>query len=201
VELTEALRRRKMVRAFRSDPVDAAAVDRVLDAGRRAPSAGHSQGWAFVVLSGAADTARYWDVALPGERRAGFPWPGLVAAPVLVLPCALPAVYVARYGEPDKVGTGLGAGAGAWPVPYWFVDTGMAAMAMLLAAVDQGLGACFFGLFEHEPAIKDALGIPTDVRPVGTIALGHPAAEADRPSRSTGRGRRALDEVVHRGGW
>jgi nitroreductase len=201
VELTEALRRRRMVRAFRPDPVDPEALAQVLDAGRRAPSAGHSQGWAFVVLEGAAETARYWDVTLPAGRRAGFPWPGLLAAPVLVVPCARPAVYVARYAEDDKARTGLGAGADAWSVPYWFVDTGMASMAMLLAAVDVGLGACFFGLFDHEAALKTALGIPDDVRPVGTIALGHPAPDADRPSRSAARGRRRLDDVVHRGGW
>jgi nitroreductase len=201
VELTEALRRRRMVRAFRPDPVAPDALERVLDAGRRAPSAGHSQGWAFVVLDGPAETARYWDTTLPAERRASFPWPGLLAAPVLVIPCARPEVYVARYGEPDKARTGLGAGEGAWPVPYWFVDTGMAAMAMLLAAVDEDLGACFFGIFEHEAALQATLGIPAGVRPVGTIALGHPAPGDDRPSRSAGRGRRPLDEVVHRGHW
>src|SRR5690606_20368142 len=101
--------------------------------------------------------------------------------------------------EPDKAHTGLGAGVGAWPVPYWFVDTGMAAMAMLLAVVDEGLGACFFGIFDHEPAVRDAFAIPADVAPIGTIAVGHPAE--DRPSRATRRGRLALDQVVHRGGW
>ena len=72
---------------------------------------------------------------------------------------------------------------------------------MLLTAVDEGLGACFFGIFEHEAALKRALAIPEDVRPVGTIALGHPAPAADRPSRSAVRGRRPLDDIVHRGGW
>jgi nitroreductase len=200
VELAEALRRRRMVRSFRPEPIPPDALDRVLDAGRRAPSAGNSQGWAFVVLEGPDQTARYWDTTLPPERRVGFAWPGLLAAPVLVIPCALPEVYVARYGEPDKARTGLGAGEDAWPVPYWFVDTGMAAMAMLLAAADEGLGACFFGLFEHEAAVKAAFGIPEPVRPVGTMALGH-AAEGDRPGRSARRGRRSLDDVVHRGGW
>jgi nitroreductase len=200
VELADALRRRRMVRAFRPDPLPAGALDRILDAGRRAPSAGNSQGWAFVVLEGPEQTARYWDTTLPAERRHAFPWPELLRAPALVIPCARPDAYVARYAEADKAQTGLGTGAGAWPVPYWFVDTGMAAMAMLLAAVDEGLGACFFGLFEHEPAVKDAFGIPQDVRPVGAIALGRPA-DGDRPSRSAARGRRALDEVVHRGGW
>ena len=71
----------------------------------------------------------------------------------------------------------------------------------LLAAVDEGLGALFFGLFEHEAALQAALGIPADRRPVGTIALGYAAADADRPSRSSQRPRRPLDDVVHRGHW
>jgi nitroreductase len=190
-----------MVRAFTPDPVDPAARDRILDAGRRAPSAGHSQGWAFVVLEGPEQTARYWDVTLPEARRRGFAWPGLLQAPLLVVPCALPAVYVERYGEPDKARTGLGESADAWSVPYWFVDTGMATMAMLLATVDEHLGACFFGIFDHEDALKAALAIPAEVRPVGTLAIGHPKAGGQRPGRSAGRGRRRLDEIVHRGGW
>lgn len=200
MELGEILRNRRMVRSFRPDPIDPAALARILDAGRRAPSAGNTQGSSFVVLDGCEQTARYWAVTLPPSRRAGFPWPGLLAAPVLVVVCCEPARYVARYREPDKAHAGLGAGEEAWPVPYWFVDGGMAVMAMLLAAVDDGLGACFFGVFEHEAAVRAELGIPDGVRIVGTIALGHPAAD-DRPSRSVARGRRDVDEVIRRGGW
>ena len=89
----------------------------------------------------------------------------------------------------------------AWPVPYWYVDTAFAAMVALLAAVDEGLGALFFGQFEHEAAVQAALGIPADRRPVGTIALGYAAPADDRPSRSAARPRRPLDDVVHRGHW
>ena len=199
MELSDAVRRRRMVRSFRPDPVPAATLDRILDHARRAPSAGFSQGWSFVVLEGPEQTCRYWDVALPDGLRATFPWPGLLLAPVLVVICAEPAAYVARYAEPDKARSGLGAGAEAWTVPFWFVDAGMASMTMLLTAVDDGLGACFFGLFEHEAAVKRALGIPTAIRPVGTVAIGYPAA--DRPSASRRRGRRPLGDVVHRGGW
>jgi nitroreductase len=188
-----------MVRSFRPEPVDGASLERILAAGRGAPSAGHTQGWAFVVLEGAEQTARYWDVTLPAARRATFAWPGLLQAPVLVVPCARPDAYVARYAEDDKRRTGLGDGVDAWAVPYWFVDTGMATMAMLLTAVDEGLGACFFGIFDHEPALKAALGIPEDVRPIGTLAIGHPAPDA--PGRSAGRARRPSEDAVRRGGW
>jgi nitroreductase len=199
MELSAAVRARRMVRGFTDEPVAPEVVDGLIDLARRAPSAGHSQGWAFVVLAGRAETDRYWDVALPVERRAGFRWPGLVAAPVLVVALVRPEAWVERYAEPDKAGTGLGQGAGAWPVPYWWVDGGMAVEHLLLGAVDVGLGACFFGLFDHEPAVLAALGVPAGWRAVGTVALGHPAP--DEPGRSAARGRRPLDEVVHRGSW
>jgi nitroreductase len=188
-----------MVRAFRPDPVAPDALDRILDSARYAPSAGFTQGLDLVVLVGAADTARYWDVTLPAPRRATFPWPGLLAAPVLVVPCVRAEAYVERYSESDKARTGLGAGVEAWSVPYWFVDAGMATLAMLLRAVDEGLGACFFGIFEHEPAVRATLAIPDSHRPIGTVAIGH--AAPDRPSRSVARGRRPLADIVHRGGW
>lgn len=196
-----ALGWRRMVRSFTTEPVDAAALRSLLDWARRSPTAGHSQAVAFVVLAGTEQTERYWSVTLPsGPQRSGFAWPGLLRAPLLVLVLASPSGYVSRYGEADKAVTGLGGGADAWPVPYWFVDGGMAVMALLLGAVDAGLGACFFGLFEHERAVLDGLGVPAGWRAVGTVALGHPADD-DRPGRSAARPRRPFDEVVHFGGW
>jgi nitroreductase len=188
-----------MVRAFTRDLVAPATVDALVDLARRAPSAGHSQGWAFVVLEGPAQTARYWDVALPGARRSTFRWPGLVDAPVLIVALVEPRAWVDRYAEPDKASTGLGAGATAWPVPYWWVDGGMAVEHLLLGAVDAGLGACFFGLFDHEAEVLRALGVPDGWRALGTVAVGHPAP--DEPGRSVARGRRSLGAVLHRGGW
>ncbi|MGV3758422.1 MAG: nitroreductase family protein, partial [Actinomycetota bacterium] len=82
MSFADAVRRRRMVRAFTDEPIDPAVVDGLVDLARRAPSAGNSQGCAFVVLSGTEETARYWDVTLPAEKRASFRWPGLVAAPV-----------------------------------------------------------------------------------------------------------------------
>jgi nitroreductase len=198
VHLADAVRRRRMVRAFTDDPIDASQVDALVDLARRAPSAGHSQGWAFVVLEG-EQTARYWDVTLPPARRSAFRWPGLVAAPVLIVVLVEPIAWVQRYAEPDKVATGLGEGESDWPVPYWWVDGGMAVEHLLLGAVDGGLGACFFGLFDHEADVLGALGVPDGWRAVGTVAIGHPAP--DEPGRSAARGRRPLHEVLHRGCW
>ena len=188
-----------MTRAFRDDPLDPAVVDGLLDLARRGPSAGNTGGPEFLVLEGRVQTSTYWDVTLPPSRRHSFPWPGLLRAPVLIVPWVDPAAYVARYAEPDKLHTGLGEAADDWPVPYWFVDGGAAVQTILLGAADLGLGALRFWLFDHEAAVRDRFGVPPSRRAVGTIALGHPAP--DRPSRSAGRGRPPLGRVIHRGGW
>ena len=198
MELTEAVRRRRMVRAFAPGTVPPATVDGLIDLATRAPSAGNTRPWAFVVLEG-AETARLWDVTLPPGRRAGFRWPALVGAPVVVVPLVDPGAYPRRYAEDDKAATGRGAGTEAWPVPYWWVDGGMAVHALLLGAVDAGLGALFYGLFDHEPAVLAALGVPAGWRALGAVALGWPAP--DERGRSAARPRPPLAAVIHRGGW
>jgi nitroreductase len=109
------------------------------------------------------------------------------------------SAYVERYGESDKAHTGLGEGVDAWPVPYWHVDGGMSVMAMLLATIDRGLGALFFGIFEHEHAVRDAFAIPDTHQPIGTLAVGHPAPDA--PGRSSSRPKRDAADVIHLGSW
>ena len=199
MELTDAVSRRRMVRAFSPDPVGQAVVDDLCDLARRAPSAGNSQALDLLVLEGPEQVGRYWDVTLPEPRRATFRWPGLVAAPVLVVVAVRPDAYRERYAEPDKAATGLGADLAAWSVPYWWVDAGAAVEHLLLGVVDRGLGACLFGLFAHEEAVARAFGVPDDRRLVGTIAIGHPAPDA--PGRSAGRSRSDLDTLIHRGNW
>ena len=199
MEFEQAVRRRRMVRSYTREPVASAVIDEICDLARRSPTAGNTAGVEFLVLEGDA-TAAYWDATLPAGRREGFAWPGLLAAPVLVVVWVNLGAYLRRYREPDKSHTSLGASAKSWPVPYWFVDGGAAVMTMLLAAGDRGLGASFFGMFEHEQAVRRCFGVPPDRRGVGTVALGHPA-EDDRPSRSAGRGRPALGDVIHRGRW
>ena len=198
VDLAEVVRRRHMVRAFDGRAVAPEALSRVLDACRRGPSAGFSQGLDLLVLEGPEQTGRYWEHSFAGAgARSRFRWQGLFAAPVLVVPVVAPAAYTGRYAEPDKAGTGL-ADPAAWTVPYWWVDGGMAVMLLLLAAVDEGLGALFFSL-ERSDAVLGAFGVPADRLALGTVALGHPAP--DEPGRSSGRPRRPLAEVVHRSRW
>jgi nitroreductase len=191
---------RRMCRDYLDRPVDAELLDGVLRAAFRGPSAGNTDALDLVVLVGREQVARYWDTTLPESRRGGFPWPGLLRAPVLVLPYVSPRAYVERYGEADKSGTGLGIDADRWAVPYWWVDGGAAVMALLLAAEAAGLGALLFGQFDHEPALAALLGVPEGRRALGTIALGH-RGDGDRRSASAGRGRPDPAVRVHHGAW
>lgn len=199
MEFRDVVRRRRMVRNFTKDAIAPDVLDRLLEAGRRAPSAGFAQGLDLLVLEGPEQTERYWSCTFTPEARAGFRWQGLFAAPVIVVPFASAATYVERYAEPDKAGTGLGESADRWPVPYWLTDAAMAVENLLLAAVDEGLGALYFGIFSGETELRSAFGVPEGHEAVGAIALGHPAS--DEPGRSSTRHRRPLDEIVHRGTW
>ena len=200
MELSEAVRRRRMVRNYSSEPVDPAVVDRVLAAGHRAPSAGNSTGWAFLVLDTPDDVARYWRATAGDRVDAPDRWlRGLMTAPVLVVTLSCKDAYLDRYAEPDK---GWGDRDEArWPVPYWHTDTAMTAMLMLLTAVDEGLGACFFGL--PGPAVdrfRAAFDVPVAYTPVGVVSLGH-RTEDTGPSGSARRGRPPVADVTHRGRW
>jgi len=200
MEFEEVVRARRMVRSYSDQPVETTLVDELLTLASKGPSAGNTWGTHFVVLEGHDQVAGYWDLTLAEDKRANFPWPGLLDAPAIVLPCGDADAYVARYAESDKERTGLGESADAWSIPYWHVDTAMATMTLLHAATNVGLGALFFGVFEHEPVVCEALGIPASVRPIGAVTLGWPS-DTDRMSKSAARGRPALDDIVHRGGW
>jgi nitroreductase len=186
-----------MVRRFDAGrPVPPEALDRVLYAALRAPSAGFSQGWDFVVLRSPAEREAFWTATSDREPDAWLR--GVSAAPVLVLCLSDPDAYLDRYALPDKGWTDRDPAR--WPVPYWDVDTGMAAMNMLLAAVDEGLGALFFGVPpEAHGRVREAHGIPANRRLVGVVALGHEAERVGGSARS--RRRRAEREVVHWGGF
>ena len=200
MEVTAAIRQRRMTRSFSSERLPRAELDDVLDLARRAPSAGNTAAVSWLVLDEPDAVARYWDVTLPVDRRTGFRWQGLLRAPVLVVVLTRPDDYVTRYAEPDKARTGLGGGQDRWPVPYWWVDAGMAAQNLLLLATERGWGACLFGPFDHEGALHDEYGLPDDIRTVATVALGI-ADDGDEPGRSAGRRRPDLDRVIHRGRW
>ncbi|HEX3947827.1 MAG TPA: nitroreductase family protein [Acidimicrobiales bacterium] len=228
MELTQAVRHRRMVRSFSDRPVDPSLVDRLLDDALRAPSAGHTRGTAWLLLDQPEQTAAYWAETTTEEWRSrSRRWPGLSRAPVVALSLASPQAYLDRYAEPDKAGSGLGrppdgadmdpgraaegAGSGlgrsagegpgnAWPVPYWFGDAAFATMTVLLRATDAGLGACFLGNFRGEAALLEAFGVPDIWRLFGSVLLGHPDGN-DHHSVSLDRPGPTAGERVHRGRW
>lgn len=189
-----------MVRAFTPDPLDDEQVHQLAHAAMRGPSAGNTASVEVLLLTG-EHCGAYWETTLPVERRDSFPWPKLLLAPLLLIPTVKPSAYVERYGDADKAHTGLGKSTAAWPVPYWWVDGGAAVENVLLMATSLGLGACFFGQFEHEPAVCARFGIPGEHRAVGTIAVGHPDLSNDRPSRSSQRPTATPAERTHWGRW
>ena len=188
-----------MTRDFLPLAVDPRVIEECVYLASRAPSAGKTQGWSLVGLSG-DDTAVYWDAAFPRERRNGFSFPGLLNAGFVGVVVAEPAAYVERYSQPDKSRTGLGEGAEAWSVPYWTVDASMAAMTFLLAVHDRGLGALFFAV-ANEERVRAALAVPADVQIIGAVAVGVPVGEDSRPGRSASRPRRTPAEILRWGSW
>jgi nitroreductase len=196
MEFTEVVRRRRMVRSYQPDrPVDRSTIERLLELAIRAPSAGFSQGWQFLVLDTDESRSTFWQAATePGEPDSWLR--GMQTAPALILALSDKDAYLDRYAEPDKGWTDRDEAH--WPVPYWDIDTGMASLLVLLGAVDAGLAGCFFGVpVPAHTAVKASLGIPERLRIVGVISLGHGAP--DRRSPSLRRGRRELTEVLSYG--
>lgn len=196
MEFREVIARRRMVRNYEDEPVPEATIERIVDAGLRAPSAGHTQGQSFVVVTDAARRRRIAELAgETGYVEAGFdPW--ISRAPVHVVVCVSEDAYHRRYREPDKLDPD--GGEMEWPIPYWWVDAGASLMAILLAAVDEGLAAGFLGT-HAVPELAAFLGLPDEVTPIGIVTIGRPLP--DRPSGSLQRGRRPKEQVVHRERW
>jgi len=184
-----------MVRNYTDEPVARDVVDRIVDAALHSPSAGFSQGQAFVVVRDPEKRRRIAELADEAAYiAAGFdPW--ISHAPVHIVVCVSEELYRARYREPDKSQNGEEAN---WPVPYWWVDAGAAMMLLLLAAVDEGLGAGFLG--SHAMGdLATELQIPDHMSPIGVVTIGH--AAPDRRSGSLERGRRPRAETVHHEVW
>jgi nitroreductase len=202
MEFQDVVRRRRMIRSF--DPgrgVDPAVVERMLGNAVRAPSAGFSQGWAFLVLDQPADVARFWRATTPEGAEEPDAWlRGMRTAPLLIVPLSCKAAYLDRYAAQDKGWTDRDEAR--WPVPYWHIDTGMAALLILQTAVDEGLGACFFGIPpEHVDGFRATFGVPDSHMPIGVVAVGHRTDETGPAGSAATRPRRPLEEVVHRGSW
>jgi nitroreductase len=189
MEFRDVVRHRRMVRRFDQRPVPRDLVDRIIDVGRRAPSAGFSQGLELLVLETTHDPEFGWEAATLAQGPT-----------VLILPLPDPKRYLERYAQPDKIEFGMDEEAN-WPVRFWEIDAAMASMLILLAAVDEGLGGWFFGITHGERELLDRFGVPAYLRPIGIIGLGF-RAEDEEPSGSWMKHRRRpLEEQIHRNGW
>lgn len=200
MEFSEVVRARRMVRRYTDEPVEPAVVDRALAHAVRAPNAGFSQGWSFLVCDTPADVERFWQATSPDPAARNRWLDGMRTAPVVIVPFASERAYVDRYAEPDKGWTDRDPAR--WVAPYWFIDTGMASLLVLLTAVDEGLGGCFFGVPPSRvEALRAEFGVPQEWAPIGAITLGHPAPPTPGQGSPSRRPKRPTDEVVRRGHW
>ncbi len=176
-----------MIRAFKPDPVPEKSLNRILDLAQHYPSAGFSQGVAFIVVKETEEVKKLRRL----NRLVGD-------APLLIVPCVSEKLYHDRYHEPDKIqpdGTEI-----KWPVPYWHFDVGCSTLLMLLTAVDEGLVAYFAGAFRPD-LLKNELRIPEHFMPVGVVSIGYPDYPRHVPSPSLKRGRRPIRDVIHYEQW
>jgi nitroreductase len=195
VELREILRRRRMVRHYRREPVPRETLERIVATVRRAPSAGFSQGQRLLVVDDRDLLAQLGST----QDETLEPWFESAPAHVLVLTCE--ADYHDRYRKADKLQDGAEI---AWPAPFWYVDAGAALMLVLLAAIDEGLAAGVYGVpVEEEPRWRELLGLPDDLHVVAGVTVGAPLPDpawSKVTSRATQR-RRTLDELVRWNRW
>jgi nitroreductase len=199
VEFDEVVRRRRMVRSYEPDrPVPPEIVDKIVKHALRAPSAGFSQGWGFLVLQEPADRELYWSTLADADEEADSWLRRLRGAPLIIVALSNKSVYLDRYAQADKGWTDRDESH--WPVPYWDIDTGFASLLMHLTAVNEGLGSCFIGLpVGTIQAFKTAFGVPEEYTPIGALTVGYRAP--DKRSPSLRRGHRPVDDVVHHGRW
>lgn len=196
MEFEEVVRKRRMVRHFKTDPIGPESLERIIELARRAPSAGNTQGQSLVVVTDPETRKVVGEICGEREYASRFKHHWISEAPVQIIPCTSEQAYRDRYSEPDKLnpdGTTI-----EWPVPYWHMDIGCTVQTILLAVVNEGLAAGYTGTNRLQD-LKDLLGIPDEVTPVGVIPIGHPDQDVKSPSLK--RGRKPLEEFAHRERW
>ena len=171
METWDAIRARRNVREFDERLLPGEDLERILEAGRRAPSSRNWQPWDFVLVTEREQLkqlAKVW-------RGAGH-----VATSAATIALVLP--HTSDAGERDRA-------------QY---DLGQATMAMLIAAADLGIGSGHAAVADQDQA-RRVLGLPDDRYAAYLIDLGYPADRPLRPIREPNR--RPLTEVMHRGKW
>ena len=202
MEFREVLQRRRSVRHYRDDPVPRAVLERITNAAVvRAPNAGFSQGLRLVVVTDPelrhriATAASEDELAVHGRPR----WKA--AAPVHIVVLTREDDYHERYQRPDKLKI-TGGREIEWPAPYWFVDAGAALMALMLAAIDEGLATAVFGVTDLQ-ALREVLQLPEELSFVAVVTMGYPSGEpvSERDTREFRQRRRPRSDVVRWERW
>ncbi|KLU62462.1 5,6-dimethylbenzimidazole synthase [Peptococcaceae bacterium CEB3] len=173
MDFTEVIRRRRSIRAYKSDPVAKEMIEQVLEAARQAPSWKNLQCWRFIVVTERERreaVAQAFSPTNPGVKA-------LLEAPHIVVLCANPSESEVWEGK-----------------DFYMLDAGLAMEHLILAATDLGLATCWQGLF-HEDKIKEALGIPPEIRVPALTPLGYPNQERNQ------RPRKLLGEIAFREVW
>src|SRR5258708_23662644 len=104
MEFREALRRRRMIRSYDGRPLPREVLERIVDAGRRAPSAGTTQGTEFLVLDGPQQTGAFWEAVSRQPNTTTGRWTAMRGAAAIIVPFSNKQAYLGRYAEPDKAG-------------------------------------------------------------------------------------------------
>jgi len=169
LDVFEAIKRRRSIRAYTGDKVLDEEVKRLIDAARWAPSAGNIQPWEFVVVRDLVTKRRLSAAALDQTF--------IEEAPIVIVVCADKSRSGWRYG---RRGMNL----------YCLQDTAAAIQNLLLTACAMGLGACWIGAFREEE-VERILKTPKGVRPVAIVPVGHPAKKPSVPQK------RSISEIVH----
>ncbi len=167
------VKRRAMIRSYKSDPVPEDKIQRLLEYAVRAPSGGNLQPWEFIVVKSPDVRAKLAEAT--GKQIS------VVTAPVAIVTCA------------DVERGGKSGGRGSF---FSLIDTAFASLLILLGAVEQGLGACFVGSYDPE-AVAKLFALPDHVRPVGLITIGYPAERPQKPKTP----KLPLKQLVHTDKW
>jgi len=203
MEFQDVVQRRRSVRRYDpTRPVPPEVIARIVRNGLRAPSAGFSQGWGFLVLDSPGDVARFRDAVRPASDPENW-FAANVEAPLVIVALSNKDAYLDRYAQPDKGFTDRSDSW--WPAPYWDIDTGFAALLMWLTATDAGLAACFFGLpVDMIGSFRSAFDVPPEFTPIGAISIGYddePSAHVSALRQRVRAARKPLAQTVRRGRW
>jgi nitroreductase len=170
MDFETVVKRRRMCRVFLDRGVPQEKIDRILELASRYPSAGHTEPQEFIVVHN-----RHMKEDL---AHAALDQMFVAQAPLVIVVVSDVRRSARRYGE---------RGVSFFSI----IDGAFVAMLILLAVVEEGLGACFVGSF-YDEQVREVLNLPQEVRPIGIIPIGY-CAEGPRKFR-----RRSREQIVHR---